>query len=172
MTKDKFNAIVDELWGEVDKIDPKMYEYYVPFQEQIYSLIISTEISSNLPRLKKKTIEFMVTLNALYYMRSVKNPILIKPLMEHSKETLVVKAAEYASDKDRLYNFKRAGELTHKEPEETLIGMASKHFVSVEELCSYYDTTHSQEFILEKFGDAVNYLILLYALIEDRENES
>ena len=89
---------------------------------------------------------------------------------------LRTKAAEYADDTERLHNFKQAvkdfpaitggGEL----PEEAIIGMMRKHWVSIADLVSgkVAGRVMSQTAIDEKIGDAVNYLILLEAtLLED-----
>jgi len=85
--------------------------------------------------------------------------------------TLCSKAKEYASDSDRLHNFKVAAKLssTIETPEQALFGMLRKHLVSVIDII---DNTAKNVFPSvglrdEKIGDAINYLILLEALLID-----
>jgi len=85
------------------------------------------------------------------------------------KSVLVNKAKEYASDVDRLHNFKVAAKLGRDEmtPEQALWGMLRKHIVSVIDIIE--DTAKgkypSAAMRDEKVGDSVNYLILLEALL-------
>jgi hypothetical protein len=85
------------------------------------------------------------------------------------KSVLVNKAKEYASDTDRLHNFKVAANLTSGKisPEKALMGMMRKHWVSVLDIVAdtekgKYPTTEMRD---EKIGDSINYLILLEALL-------
>jgi len=83
---------------------------------------------------------------------------------------LGVKAAEYASDEDRLYNFKVAAGLQGVTPQEALAGMMAKHTVSVYDLIRQDSVTMSMW--EEKISDHINYLLLLKAvLIEDQKSE-
>lgn len=85
---------------------------------------------------------------------------------------LALKAKEYASDGDRLHNFKRAAAMQNITPEKALIGMFAKHMVSVMDMVD--DLTLDQHSCMalweEKLGDAINYLILLEGLIAERNN--
>ena len=91
------------------------------------------------------------------------------------KEVLCKKAEEYASEEDRLHNFKSAVGFTKLSPEQSLWGMATKHFVSVKDIvdkCQDPNYRPKQELMLEKIGDSINYLILLEALLTERISES
>lgn len=100
-----------------------------------------------------------------------------KELIDHCWELLFSKAKEYASDEDRLANFKQPT---------TLFG------VSAPEICLYYDSKHiasmvmiaqdiskgklpTRELLMEKVGDYINYGLLFYStvleLIEKEEKE-
>jgi hypothetical protein len=84
--------------------------------------------------------------------------------------TLDFKANEYATG-DRLHNFKVAAALQAIEPETALLGMWSKHIVSVVDII--YKIEHrgeipSKELLSEKITDVINYAFLLEALIEER----
>ena len=100
-----------------------------------------------------------------------------------TKEVLASKNAEYASDTDKLHNFKRAGDMNRCSPEKALIGMWTKHIISLlnivdelEEKCgtnaNCFPSFNPDDYIgtvEEKIGDAINYLILLEALIKERQ---
>jgi hypothetical protein len=81
------------------------------------------------------------------------------------RETLGSKAKEYAIG-DRLYNFKRAAEISRTTPAKALAGMFMKHMVSVMDLIEGSVPT-TVPLINEKLGDAINYLILLEAIFKE-----
>jgi hypothetical protein len=78
------------------------------------------------------------------------------------------KSAEYA-DEDVLRNFKQAGHLERRTPRQALVGMMTKHVVSV------YDLQHrehvSEDMWDEKLTDTINYLLLLEACLAEEEME-
>lgn len=87
--------------------------------------------------------------------------------MDLTRSVLSSKAAEYATE-DRLHNFKRAAELQGTTPMKALIGMWTKHVVSVLDIVDKHAKDGSvplQSRVDEKIGDAVNYLILLEGLL-------
>jgi len=88
------------------------------------------------------------------------------------KMVLVEKAKEYANCDDRLSNFKRIALLRSKSPEEVLMGMAVKHFQSIYDIVDDIESGVDDSKVVimhdEKIGDAINYLILLEALIKER----
>lgn len=85
------------------------------------------------------------------------------------KMILAVKAKEYARG-DRLHNFKRAAGFMKTAPEATCFAFAMKHFTSIADMVDdiVFERLPTIELAREKIGDAVNYLILLEALIEER----
>ena len=86
------------------------------------------------------------------------------------KEILLRKRAEYAPNGgDRLHNFNRAAEMLRVTPEAALVGMWTKHIISILDIVDNLDNSvPSLEMIEEKIGDAINYLILLEAMLKDR----
>lgn len=89
------------------------------------------------------------------------------------RDTLSHKAKEYSNGKDRMHNFNTAAVLQGCTPERALWGMAAKHLVSVSDLVLALDDDDIQpkptlQMWNEKIGDAVNYLCLLDAMIQDR----
>ena len=119
-------------------------------------------------------------------MRHDKFEKILKRRIELTKSVLSTKNKEYASDSDKLHNFKRAGAMLNCTPERALIGMATKHFISLldiidrierieqenkqEPLCITLNPIRwlKKKRLEEKIGDSINYLILLEAIIKER----
>lgn len=88
------------------------------------------------------------------------------------RTSLQRKGEEYADNiksnasNNVFYNFERAAELTNVTPPQALLGMLSKHLVQVLDLASgNIDMPISKDFVDEKIGDTINYLILLEGLL-------
>lgn len=81
------------------------------------------------------------------------------------QSVLATKGAEYATDDDRMHNFNVARKIspTTISREEAIFGMTSKHLVSVLDIIegTRYSKKFTEGFIREKFGDLINYLILM-----------
>ena len=95
---------------------------------------------------------------------------ILEKRLKDTKEILSNKAREYATSEDRLHNFKRAGELLRCTPEDALLGMQAKHIISIIDLVDSLNHNYLplKEYIEEKIGDAINYFILLEALLIER----
>ena len=94
---------------------------------------------------------------------------IVEARVEKIKATLIRKAAEYASEVDRLHNFKVAARMEEPQdsPESALWGMMRKHLVSVLDIVAAtrggrYPTAAMRD---EKINDSICYLILLEALL-------
>jgi len=89
---------------------------------------------------------------------------LVERRIDRIRKVLRSKGGEYASDQDRLHNFKVAARIDDETPSQSLWGMFKKHLVSVIDL---KNGTHrvTSHLVDEKIGDAINYLILLEALM-------
>lgn len=99
------------------------------------------------------------------------NDVVIRRV-ERIKTILGRKAAEYASEGDRLHNFKSAGLLLGTTPEQALLGFLMKHLVSIFDMV--HDVPVQQKPLAqwdEKIGDAINYLILLEGLVVERDQK-
>ena len=83
-----------------------------------------------------------------------------------SKKTLLRKEKEYSSGRNRLEQFYRAGAAQDLEPTEALLGMATKHFTSIADMCKC-PSLHNLKSWNEKVGDLRNYTYLLDALVRD-----
>ena len=95
---------------------------------------------------------------------------IIQSQIERCETILCKKAEEYATA-DRLHNFKVAGALQGISPVQALMGMMTKHTVSVADMCMSGET-YPQELWDEKITDSINYLLLLSALIRESDNEN
>lgn len=95
---------------------------------------------------------------------------MLEERIEKTRQVLDSKNKEYASNVDRLHNFKRAGKMLQCSPEKALVGMMVKHTISILDIVDKLDNGEipTKEIIEEKIGDNVNYLILLEALIKER----
>ena len=84
----------------------------------------------------------------------------------HEKVELVLgaKGEEYATDTDRLHNFKIAAHMQGITDKEALGGMMAKHTTSVYDMIAD-GKPHSMEKWDEKIIDHINYLILLRAIV-------
>lgn len=99
-------------------------------------------------------------------MNSVEFENIFEQQVEACRRTLIRKAAEYTGDEDRLSNFRIAAALQTTNPFDALGGMLAKHVVSIFDLVRKEDpTTVPLEVWDEKIGDALNYLILLKAMV-------
>lgn len=88
---------------------------------------------------------------------------------------LTGKGHEYAPDAvdesniDRLAHFKKAAAIIDGTPKEALLGMLTKHLVSISDMCTD-GRSYSLDRWTEKITDSINYLLLLKALVEEEAN--
>lgn len=97
---------------------------------------------------------------------------------------LVSKGQEYAADvyttenslvkdqsePDRLLHFKKVAAIMNTTPKVALLGMLSKHIVSVSDMCTNKNTRYSLEKWGEKITDSINYLLILRAIVEEEQH--
>jgi hypothetical protein len=81
------------------------------------------------------------------------------------------KHKEYSRRGDKLHNFKEAGKINDCSPESALWGMVVKQVVSVKDLIADIEAgkTPSMIMVEEKISDVINYMVLLEALISERQ---
>ena len=94
---------------------------------------------------------------------------LIDIKLKQVKAILINKTKEYNLDEDRLSVFKRAGALQSESAEEALLGMLTKHIISIYDMVKSNDD-YSIEKWDEKCIDSINYLLLLLALEVEKQN--
>lgn len=90
----------------------------------------------------------------------------IKEQIGTCEDVLIGKAKEYATDDDRLHNFKNAAGMMSCDPKEALAGMMAKHTISVYDMCRS-GKDYPIELWNEKITDHINYLLLLKAIVEE-----
>ena len=81
------------------------------------------------------------------------------------------KNEEYSRNNDKLHNFKKAALIEDLTPEMALLGMMTKHLVSIIDICqdsNVYQELPDKALLAEKITDTVNYLVLLEAIIEEQ----
>jgi hypothetical protein len=114
--------------------------------------------------------------------------VLLERRIELTRAVLAAKAAEYATGVDKLHNFKRSAELAnevqslpdHREwfsginvsAAQEAAAFMRKYLVSVFDLINRHSSgvKIDRSTIDEKIGDAINYLILIEALLNEKKS--
>lgn len=88
------------------------------------------------------------------------------------KKTLVQKGKEYRRNKNVFHNFEEAARKKQVSREFALDFMALKHEISIDDMTKDLDKgiLPTEAMIEEKFGDAINYLIIKKAMFLDQIN--
>jgi hypothetical protein len=87
------------------------------------------------------------------------------------KSVLMSKAEEYAQGANRFHNFDVAARVNAETPERALWGMATKHLICILDMVALSPkdlAMLSNDYLDEKIGDMINYLILLEGMIKLR----
>lgn len=97
----------------------------------------------------------------------------LESTLKQVRDVLESKSKEYATDDNKMHNFDRGARMTGESREKVLYGMALKHHISIADMRDQVEKGKlpSLELLNEKFGDAINYLILEKASIVDRINK-
>lgn len=93
----------------------------------------------------------------------------IESRLESLRALLIKKGEEYATDKDRLHNFKRGAEVTGDHPVKVLDGFLLKHYVSYRDMLKDIEAgkTIDYAYLNEKIGDILAYFLIFEALVID-----
>ena len=104
-------------------------------------------------------------------MTQEKFNVFAKNFVKKTTSVLYAKGKNYALNRgDRLEHFKRAAEYLSTTPKEACLAQLTKHLISIRDMVCVNDgTVFSPEQWDEKIGDAINYLVLLRALVIDEE---
>ena len=84
------------------------------------------------------------------------------------RETMGMKGKVYATDENRLSNFYAGAELAKLTPQQYAFSLVSKHIIALRDKINA-DEPMSDEFITEKMGDIINYMVLIEGL--EREDK-
>jgi len=73
----------------------------------------------------------------------------------------------YQSKDDRLSYFIEHAKIMHITPERAALELSIKHFISIREMINGIDegNIYSEEYIDEKIGDLINYMLFIRALL-------
>ncbi len=95
---------------------------------------------------------------------------LVEKRLDLTREVLITKGKEYRRNSDPLHNFNVASKLNNTTREKALWGFATKHLVSFLDMLDDIENNKlpKKEYVEEKIGDLINYLILCEASIKDR----
>jgi hypothetical protein len=93
---------------------------------------------------------------------------IVEDQLAYCNRLLTTKGEEYSLEEDRLRAFKRAAELQGVSPKQALCGMMTKHVISIYDMCMS-NKTFTEERWTEKITDAMNYLILLKAIVLEED---
>jgi len=101
---------------------------------------------------------------------------IVNKVLDNTKSVLSSKASEYASSSNRMHNFAKCSKFNsllcmgRNNNARALWALLAKHVASISDIVD--DTTKdiTMELLDEKFGDTINYLILLKGIIiEDKD---
>jgi len=97
----------------------------------------------------------------------------LKETLEEINTTLGVKAVEYVREGNRMHNFDIGAKMTGKIREEVIAGFALKHQISIQDMRNDLKKglKPKESMVIEKFNDAINYLILEKISILHKINE-
>ena len=101
--------------------------------------------------------------------------LVVKPRLEYCKGLLEgTKNIEYTRNDDKFFSFKEAGRIRNKTKWEAIDMMWMKHVVSVFDILN--DIQQKNKFpnnytIQEKFGDMINYLLIMEGMIMEGKEE-
>lgn len=84
---------------------------------------------------------------------------------------LGLKTKEYATDKDQLINIREAAKLQGISMQEAVGGMMAKHTVSIYSMIRNPDHEYPMTLWDEKITDHIIWLILLLAVLEEKQTE-
>ena len=91
----------------------------------------------------------------------------VEEQIKRCMDTLLKKGAEYDNEiSDRLRSFKRGAVILNMAPKQVLTGYLNKHIISIYDMCSSARKYPVEQWN-EKIPDAINYLLLLRAIIEE-----
>ncbi len=95
---------------------------------------------------------------------------LVTRRLNHCQKLLTEKGEEYSRNGDRLWNFHSAAATKGTTPEDALMGMLVKHWVSIMDMVSNPKAV-TDKLIDDKLSDNINYSLLLEALFKERINK-
>jgi hypothetical protein len=84
-------------------------------------------------------------------------------------DVLIKKGTEYSTDDDKLYNFKKAAQISGETPVHCAEMFQLKHTTSIQDILDFR-LIPTQEMLQEKFVDYINYCVLIAALKHEEKS--
>ena len=94
----------------------------------------------------------------------------IENIQNRIYNTIIIKAREYSRNEDRLHNFNIGADISKQSRERVLDGFLLKHYISYRDMLNDIDNNKlpSVEYLEEKIGDMLLYLMLFEASVKDK----
>lgn len=162
MTNKEFKKIVNEFlkMSEIECIPNA--KYLILAINDIYYFLFNYTVKVHFVKIMylyaKEALKLLVDISDINIVVRIRN-------------ILSNKAKEYAQNDDRLHNFKHAAILSTEQPDTICLMFMLKHLVSMNDIVNN-PKKFSDDIILEKFIDFMNYCILLTAIVEEGKNEN
>lgn len=98
----------------------------------------------------------------------------VENILDRITDTLIVKGKEYSRNDDRLHNFNVGAKITETTREQVLDGFFLKHYISYRDMLKDMEggKLPTIEYLEEKIGDMLIYLILFEASVKQKIYES
>lgn len=106
---------------------------------------------------------------------------LFNEFLEHEQELLNIKRGEYTQDgdADSLQNFRQVAAFEGRRPEEVCLTYIIKHMQSIQRAVStgeyinaWWSEEQGVEGIKQRIADIRNYMLLLAAILDDKEGDA
>ena len=102
-------------------------------------------------------------------MNNKKFEKLCNEVLDEAQNTLFWKSQEYASDEDRLANFRQPSSMMNCSPAEVCLMYQMKHISSIAKMAkeSSQGVLPTQELLMEKCKDMLNYTLIFYTIMTE-----
>lgn len=100
-------------------------------------------------------------------MKQIEFNEFLERVFERIRRVLKNKSNEYSTEQDKLINFKEGAVALQVAPEYYARMLQFKHIISINDIIKKNQKA-SEDMILEKFIDEINYSILILALLKEK----
>ena len=107
-------------------------------------------------------------------MNAEKFEKLCRELLDKAEDTLFKKSKEYASDEDRLANFRQPTSMLGISPAEVCLMYQMKHIASISKIAkeTSQGVLPTKALLQEKCQDVLNYTLIFYTIVSEMIEES
>lgn len=103
-------------------------------------------------------------------MNSEQFETLLAELNDTSTQTLTTKNDKYATNEDRLHNFRSGASIAGGTPAQACWGYLTKHLVALRDMVEKDDFSDRDDF-REKCQDSINYIRFLWCIGNDKNDQ-